>query len=282
MSKEIHPLIKLAIEEDLRDRGDTTSNSLIDPSVQGEAIMVPRAPGFMAGGGIAADVFSAFDPHLVPEILVEDGVKFDTNTELMRIRGPIRSLLTAERTALNFIQRFVGIATYTSQYVDAVSGTKAMVLDTRKTLPAYRELDKHAVACGGGTNHRMGLYDRVMIKDNHVAFWTEGNSLPDAVLACREKCPDLVIEAEADTVDQVRELVRAKPDWILLDNMTLEQLRTCVDICEGLCKTEASGGVTLDTITEIAKTGVDAISVGALTHSVKAHDISLDLVLVDE
>lgn len=278
---EMHPLIKLAIEEDLRERGDATSNSLIDPAVQGEAIMVPRSPGFMAGGEIAAAVFTAFNPELEPEILLADGERFDTNTELMRIRGSIRSLLTAERTALNFIQRFVGIATYTSKYVEAVKGTKAKVLDTRKTLPAYRELDKHAVACGGGTNHRMGLYDRVMIKDNHVAFWTEGNNLPDAVRECRKKNPDLVIESEADTVEQVRELVKAEPDWILLDNMTLEQLRTCVDICAGKCLTEASGGVTLDTIGEIAKTGVDAISVGALTHSVKAHDISLDLIAVD-
>lgn len=273
----IHPLIQLALEEDLATRGDATSNSLIEPDVPGHAVLVTRHPGVMAGGDIAEQVFHAVDERINTEIKIADGEPFDTGAILMTIDGPVRSILTAERTALNFIQRFVGIASYTRQYVELVAHTKAKVLDTRKTLPGYRLLDKHAVKCGGGTNHRMGLYDQVMIKDNHVMFWTKGNSIADAVIEARKQNPDLVIEAEADTVDQVRDLVHAKPDVILLDNMSLDELRTCVGICDGICKTEASGGVTLQTLKEIAETGVDAISVGALTHSVTAADISLDL-----
>ena len=273
----MHPLIKLALAEDLAERGDVTSDSLIDPDTPGHAILVARHAGVMAGGGIAAEVFGAVDPRIEAGVEVGDGNGFDRGDTLMTIDGPVRGILTAERTALNFIQRFVGIASLTRRYVEAVAGTAADVLDTRKTLPAYRELDKHAVRCGGGTNHRMGLYDQVMIKDNHVQFWTRGNSLADAVREARRKCPDLVIEAEADTVAQVRELVEAGPDIVLLDNMSLGELRECVGICAGRCRTEASGGVTLETIRPIAETGVDAISVGALTHSVTAADISLDL-----
>lgn len=276
----MHPLIQLALAEDLGPAdgpGDATSNSLIEETVMGRAVMEARHPGVMAGGDMACQVFKAVNPAIECEPLLADGTPFEKGALLLRARGPVRSLLTAERTALNFIQRSVGIASYARQYAEIVEPFDCVVLDTRKTLPGYRELDKHAVKCGGCTNHRMGLYDRVMIKDNHVLHWTQEYGLPDAVRQARKAHPDLVIESEADTVDQVKQLLEAKPDWILLDNMTLDQLRECVALCNGKCKTEASGGVTLTTLHDIAATGVDAISVGALTHSVKAHDISLDL-----
>jgi len=278
MNKTLQALIDLALKEDIGS-GDATSISLIEEDVIGEAILVARHPYILSGVAVAEAVFTSVDANLKTEILEKDGTLLEPHKAFMRITGPTRSLLTAERTALNFIQRMCGIATLSHEFTELVKHTDAVILDTRKTLPGYRELDKYAVKCGGATNHRMGLYDRVMIKDNHVQHWTstEGFKLPEAVRIARKAYPKLVIEAEADTVEQVHQLVEAGPEWILLDNMTLEQLRECVGICKGKCKTEASGGVNLDTVKAIAETGVDAISVGALTHSVKAADISLDL-----
>ena len=271
-------LIRLALAEDIR-HGDATTRALVDPQLQGEAVLVMRHDYVLAGAVVANDVFQAVDEHLDVDFLAEDGESPAPHEPFMRIAGSVASMLTAERTALNFIQRMTGIATLARKFVREVEGTGCFVLDTRKTLPGYRALDKYAVKCGGASNHRMGLYDRVMIKDNHVQHWTghrEAN-LPEAVTMARKRYPKLKIEAEADTVDQVRLLVKARPDWILLDNMDLDQLRECVGICKGVCQTEASGGVTLETVRAIAETGVDAVSVGALTHSVQAADISLDL-----
>jgi len=188
-------------------------------------------------------------------------------------------MLVAERTALNFIQRMTGIATMTHRYVEEADNPDVMILDTRKTTPTLRTFEKYAVVCGGGTNHRYGLFDRVLIKDNHLAHWTrEGGDLAGSIHAAREKYPQLLVEVEVDTVRQLKAVLTARPDWVLLDNMQPDELRECVKLCDGICKTEASGGVNLKTIHEIAQTGVNAISVGALTHSAPSADLALDFV----
>jgi nicotinate-nucleotide pyrophosphorylase (carboxylating) len=200
---------------------------------------------------------------------------------LLRIHGSARALLAAERTALNFVQRLSGIATLTSQFVDAVKGTRAKILDTRKTTPGLRRLEKYAVRCGGGHNHRIGLFDHVLIKDNHLAALQ--NELPNAVTAAvrlvREKYPKHKIEVEADSLEQVEQALAAGADIILLDNMNLVQLRVAVQQARGKAETEASGGVNLASVRQIAETGVDYISVGAITHSARAVDIALDFEL---
>ena len=197
---------------------------------------------------------------------------------LLTISGPARAILTAERVALNFVQRLSGVATLTSQFVAAIKGTRAQILDTRKTTPGWRRFEKYAVACGGGCNHRIGLFDMVLIKDNHLAALRneKPNAIAAAVARAREKFPKLKIEVEADTLEQVEQAVNACADFILLDNMDLKQLRMAVKIVRGRVKTEASGGINLETVRAIAGTGVDFISVGALTHSARAVDVGLD------
>jgi nicotinate-nucleotide pyrophosphorylase (carboxylating) len=197
---------------------------------------------------------------------------------LLHITGPARALLTAERVALNFVQRLSGVATLTAQFVEAVRGTRAEILDTRKTTPGWRRFEKYAVACGGGRNHRIGLYDLILIKDNHLAALRDEmpNAIAAAVQRARASYPQLKVEVEADTLDQVAQAVDAGADIILLDNMTTDQLRTAVALVAGRAKTEASGGVNLSTVRAIAEAGVDFISVGAITHSARAVDIGLD------
>jgi nicotinate-nucleotide pyrophosphorylase (carboxylating) len=197
---------------------------------------------------------------------------------LLKISGPARAILSAERVALNFVQRLSGVATLTAQFVDAVKGTNAQILDTRKTTPGWRRFEKYAVACGGGKNHRLGLFDMILIKDNHLAaLWNEKpNAIAAAVARARNKFPKLTVEVEADTLKQVAQAVVAGADIILLDNMTTAQLRQAVRLARDRAKTEASGGVNLKTVRAIARTGVDFISVGALTHSARAMDIGLD------
>ncbi|MBI9021522.1 MAG: carboxylating nicotinate-nucleotide diphosphorylase, partial [Verrucomicrobia bacterium] len=208
-----------------------------------------------------------------------DGSVVKPGDIVLTISGSARAMLVAERTALNFIQRMTGIASMTRRYVDEVNNPDVLVLDTRKTTPTLRTFEKYAVLCGGGTNHRYGLFDRVLIKDNHLAHWVkEGGTLAGAITESRKKYPDLLVEVEVDTIDQLKEVLVARPDWVLLDNMPPLKLRECVKLCAGLCKTEASGGVNLSTIREIAKTGVDAVSVGALTHSAPSADLALDFV----
>ena len=203
-----------------------------------------------------------------------DGQDGDFFQPLIRIHGPARALLTAERTALNFVQRLSGIATLTAKYVQQVAGTDAKILDTRKTIPGWRILEKYAVACGGGTNHRIGLYDQVMIKDNHLVAM--GGDIKKAVQSARENFPKLIIEVEADTVKQAEIAADAGADIILLDNMSCEELCKSIELISGRSKTEASGGITIDNVREIAETGVDYISIGALTHSAPAVDIGFD------
>ena len=218
------------------------------------------------------------DPSLKIECLCPDGVPVGEGAAILRVEGPARALLTAERTALNLLQRMTGIATATECLVRIVADYGTQILDTRKTVPGLRRLDKYAVKCGGGTNHRIGLHDAILIKDNHLAFWRRKNlgTLADAVRTARAAWPRLKIEIEVDTLDQLREALPGKPDWVLLDNMPPAIVAEAVGLCGGLCKTEASGGITQENVREYARAGVTAISIGALTHSAKAADLGMD------
>lgn len=273
----VQALVRMALEEDLDQAGDVTSAALM-PGARMVAHMVAREACVPAGLGLAAMVFRAADPALHVELLAEDGTPADEGVELLRVSGPALGVLAAERTALNFTQRLSGVATLTRHYVDQVSDLGTQILDTRKTTPGWRLLEKYAVHCGGGVNHRAGLYDQILIKDNHLAHWRRatGKSIAEAVEAARAAAPGLLVEVEADTLPQVERLLPARPDWILLDNMCFAELEAAVEMCRGICRTEASGGITLETLRGVAETGVDAISVGALTHSPRAVDIALD------
>ena len=274
----VQALIRSALEEDLGDLGDVTSKALM-PSAELAVHLVSREDCVPAGLTIAEQVFRAVDDSLKIVPMIGDGQPVEAGEGLMRIEGSAAGILAAERTALNFAQRLTGIATVTRSYVDVVKDLGTQILDTRKTTPGWRVLEKYAVHCGGGVNHRVGLFDQILIKDNHLAHWrrSTGKGIAEAVLAARAAAPGLLVEVEADTVTQVKQLVEAEPDWVLLDNMTLGEMEACVELCRGICKTEASGGITLETLRGVAETGVDAISVGALTHSVRAIDLALDV-----
>ena len=271
-------LIEMALAEDI-GCGDVTSQYFIPKERRACAFMVVRDDGVISGVEIAARVFSKVDPELKVEVLIPDGSKVSGGALLIRIEGSARSILTAERTALNFLQRLSGIATLTARYVEIVRGTRTLILDTRKTTPGYRLLEKKAVADGGGTNHRLGLYDRAMVKDNHLVAEGDADALRNAIQQLREKRPNVEVELEADHIEQVRTFLEIEGvDYILLDNMSLLDLREAVAARgdRGKPQLEASGGVTLETLREIAETGVDFVSVGALTHSAPALDIGLD------
>ncbi len=266
-----------ALGEDVGS-GDATTLSLVPPDSASCALMNARVEMTVCGVGIAERVFKALDSGVKVERRVADGDRVEAGATLLRIEGATRAILTGERTALNFMQRLSGVATLTSRYVAAVAGLKTEILDTRKTTPGWRLLEKHAVACGGGRNHRVGLYDMVMIKDNHLAALrdAEPNAIAAAVERARAGAPELKVEVEADNLEQVAQAAEAGADVILLDNMPPANLREALRIIDGRCQTEASGGITLETIREVAETGVDFISVGALTHSATAVDIGLD------
>ena len=267
-------VIDRALEEDA-GRGDPTTAATVPAELMAVADVVVREPGVVCGLQIAHEVVLRLDPHAEMEVLVADGgAVVEAPTTVARIEGSARALLTAERTAVNVLQRMSGIATATRGYVGAVAGTGAEILDTRKTAPGLRRLDKLAVACGGGTNHRADLAAAILIKDNHVAV---AGGVGRAVRAARAAYPHLHVQAEADTLDQLDSAIAAGADSVLLDNMSLPDLRAAVARVDGRTRLEASGGITLDTVRAIAETGVDAISVGALTHSVKALDISLEV-----
>jgi len=272
-------LIDLALDEDLGTVGDVTSAATIPADASGRAAVVARAGGVAAGLPVAELVCAAADSALVFAPTVADGTFVHAGAELATIAGPMRAILTAERTILNFLQRLSGVATLTWRFVEAAGGN-AQVLDTRKTTPGWRLLEKYAVRKGGGHNHRVGLYDGVLIKDNHL--WALGGgpaAVPTAVLALRQCAPSLPIEVEVETWEQFEAALASNPDIVLLDNMPPELLRRCVArrnaIAPGILL-EASGGVNLQTIGAIAATGVDRVSVGTLTHSAKALDIALD------
>ena len=273
----VNALVRMALEEDLGAEGDVTSRSLM-PGARTEVSLVAREACVVAGLGVAQMVFLGVDPSLSLMCLVDEGTALEAGTEVMRISGSALSVLSAERTALNFVQRLSGIATRTREYVEVVADLGTQILDTRKTTPGWRRLEKYAVHCGGGVNHRAGLYDQVLIKDNHLAHWrrSTGKSIAEAVRTARAAAPGLLVEVEADTLPQVKMLLEARPDWMLLDNMSFLEMETAVSMCRGICKTEASGGITLATLRGVAETGVDAISVGALTHSVRSIDFALD------
>lgn len=277
---DVKQRIREALAEDLGPKKlDATSFALMSAKERAVANLVARADCVLSGGPVAAEVFRQVDPSLKIIRRKNDSLKLESGDLVLTVSGSARSIVVAERTALNFIQRMTGIATLTRRYVDAAASPDVAILDTRKTTPTLRSFEKYAVVCGGGVNHRYGLFDRVLIKDNHLAYWTRAGGDPaGAVQKAREKHPDLLIEVEVDTIEQLKALLDAGPDWVLLDNMSPLQLRECVKLCKGICKTEASGGVTLETVREIAKTGVDAISVGALTHSAPAVDLALDFV----
>lgn len=265
--------IRSALDEDIGS-GDATSMAIVDQGALASAQLIAKQDGIVAGLDVAAAVFHELDPHIRITAHVEEGGRVSGATILADVEGPARAILSAERTALNFLGRMSGIATVTRRYVDAVAGTKARILDTRKTAPGLRSFDKLAVARGGGANHRIGLYDMILIKDNHVDF---AGSLAEAVRRARASSAGLEIEVEARTPDEVREALDAGVGRILLDNMTAEMLAQAVRLVDGRARLEASGGVTLDNVRAIAETGVDDISVGALTHSVKVFDVSLEL-----
>ncbi len=267
------PLVKAALAEDIGG-GDATTLALVPEDAVATAVMIAREPLVMAGADLALAVFQQLDERVEFGVEIFDGQHAGLGQALLRVQGPARALLTAERTALNFIQRLAGVATLTARFVEQVAGTGAQILDTRKTTPGWRALEKYAVACGGGTNHRLGLHDRVMIKDNHLAA-LEGD-IAKAVALAREASPGLKVEVEADTVEQAQAAAEAGADIILLDNMSCDELRDAIGQIDGRAKTEASGGVTLETVHEIAGMGVDFVSVGALTHSAPSVDIALD------
>jgi nicotinate-nucleotide pyrophosphorylase (carboxylating) len=257
------------LAEDIGE-GDVTTDALVGDEVTCEALVVLKEPGVVCGLEVAGAVFEALGARLEP--LVDDGQAM-TPGPVARVEGPARSVLTAERTALNLLARLSGIATLTRRYVDAVAGTGVDILDTRKTTPGLRALEKYAVRCGGGVNHRFGLDDAVLIKDNHIRV---AGGVRAAVERVRSSGTPLPVEVEAETLDDVREAHEAGADTILLDNMDPATLREAVAIARG-ARLEASGGVTLETVREIAETGVDVISIGALTHSAKALDVSMEV-----
>jgi nicotinate-nucleotide pyrophosphorylase (carboxylating) len=277
---DVKSRIRDALAEDLGPKKlDATSFALVPHRETAKAHLIAREKGILAGGSVAAEVFRQVDSSLKIVQKKKDGSAIKLGDVVLSISGSARAMLIAERTALNFIQRMTGVATMTRRYVEEANNPDVLILDTRKTTPTLRMFEKYAVVCGGGTNHRYGLFDRVLIKDNHLAHWTrEGGDLAGSIHATRKKYPRLLVEVEVDTIQQLKAVLPAKPDWVLLDNMPPAVLRQCVKLCAGISKTEASGGVNLKTIREIAKTGVTAISVGALTHSAPSMDLALDFV----
>jgi nicotinate-nucleotide pyrophosphorylase (carboxylating) len=276
-AEEIHRAVQFALAEDIGS-GDVTTLASVPETARATGVLRAREPLVPAGLALAEAAFREISSGVYVESFAGDGKPVKAGDDLLRVEGPARALLSAERVALNFVQRLSGIATLTAQFVDAIKGTSAHILDTRKTTPGWRRLEKYAVTCGGGRNHRFGLFDMVLIKDNHLAALRDAqpNAVAAAVAAAREKYPKLKVEVEADTLEQVDQALAAGADLILLDNMNLVQLRVAVQKCKGRAQTEASGGVNLAGVRAIADTGVDFISVGALTHSARAVDIGLD------
>lgn len=269
------PLIELALREDIGP-GDVTTESTLPEEARGKGRIVAKAHGVICGLPIAGEVFKRVDPGIAFQPSVRDGEPVQPGQAIAEVTGPLRGILTAERVALNFLCRLSGIATLTAKFVDAVAPYRAVILDTRKTTPGWRALEKYAVRCGGGRNHRMGLYDMVLIKDNHIAAC---GSISEAVRRVREAGVRLPLEVEVGEIAELEEALELGVDRILLDNMSVDEIAAAVKLAAGRVPLEASGGVTLENVAAIAATGVDYISVGALTHSAPALDLSLELVV---
>jgi nicotinate-nucleotide pyrophosphorylase (carboxylating) len=269
--------IATALQEDI-GAGDITTEFFVPEGLQALGRIIARERAIVAGGETAAEVFRRVNPQLNVAILQPDGTALTGGETILEVRGPARSILTAERVALNFLQRLSGIATLTRQFVDAIGKSPAKILDTRKTSPGLRALEKAAVVAGGGANHRFNLNDMVLVKDNHLSAGSGFSGFADTIQRIRQKRPGIRIEVEADRLEQVRSLLEIEGiDVILLDNMKPSEMREAVALGRDKVKLEASGGVTLKTVRQIAATGVDYISVGALTHSARAVDMSLEL-----
>jgi nicotinate-nucleotide pyrophosphorylase (carboxylating) len=277
LPSEVHSLIAMALAEDIGP-GDLTAKYFLPQGATSHGRMLVKQAGVIAGLDVAAEVFRQVDDGIEITLLANDGDRVQKGDIVMELRGPTDSLLTAERTALNFLQRLSGVASKTRSYVDALEGTQTKLLDTRKTTPGWRWLEKRAVRSGGGVNHRMGLYDMVMVKDNHLLAEDGQNALQAAIDLAKREHTGLKVVVEADRVAQVQRFLQLRGvNRILLDNMSLEDMRECVRLAGGKLPLEASGGVTLERLPAIAATGVDFISCGAVTHSAVALDISLDL-----
>ena len=278
--------VRLALAEDLASVErvvdapfcDATSEALVDPTARATGEIFSRVPCVVAGATVAAAVLKTVDPRIKVRILKPDGSCVKANEDILVFEGRARSILAAERTALNFMQRMCATATLTKKFVDATRRYGTLILDTRKTTPGLRVFEKYAVLCGGGTNHRMGMYDRILMKDNHRRLWRGGDpdALDQAVLAARRAFPKLEVEIEVESIRECESALKAKPEWIMLDNMSCADMKKCVRLCKGISKTEASGGITLDRAKEVAATGVTAISLGCLTHSAGSIDLSLE------
>jgi nicotinate-nucleotide pyrophosphorylase (carboxylating) len=275
---QIEEIIDRALAEDL-GKGDVTTEALIPGDKQGTGFIVAKKEGILAGINVAKQVFHRVDPELNVEILLEDGARIKPGSKVARVSGSIAGILKAERVALNFLQRLSGIASETNRYVEAVKGLPVRIMDTRKTTPGLRLLEKHAVKAGGGENHRMSLGEGILIKDNHLAaLRSQRLNIKEIVAKARKNSPQrLPVEVEAGTVSEALEAVEAGADIVMLDNMSLEDMRKAVKSIHGRALIEASGGITLDNVRAVAETGVDFISIGALTHSARALDISLEL-----
>lgn len=270
ITQEIQDCIRHALAEDIGP-GDATTNAIVPEEAVMKGRIIAKQDGIIAGLDVSQAVYELVDPGVTFTARVEEGTHVENKALLASVEGPARALLTGERTALNFLGRMSGIATMTRQYMDAIAGTKAVVLDTRKTAPGLRDLDKLAVKRGGGKNHRHALFDMVLIKDNHIDF---AGSITKAVEMARSHAGNLQIEVETRTLADVSEALSLGVEWIMLDNMSPDMMREAVEMVNGRAKLEASGNITLETIRPVAETGVDYISVGALTHSVIVFDVS--------
>jgi nicotinate-nucleotide pyrophosphorylase (carboxylating) len=274
LDPEVKDFVRRALREDI-GWGDLTSQALINKDRRISARITAHREYVVAGVEIVKLVCRLADRGIVCRVLVPDGKKVKAGASIMVLTGRARSILAAERTALNFLQRLMGIASLTAEY--CARAGKVKILDTRKTTPNMRTLEKYAVRCGGGKNHRFGLYDMILIKDNHRFLWGKQKTLAQAVTAVRRLNRDVPVEIEVESLAQFKDALSASPDWIMLDNMQPDLMKKCVNICAGRCKLEASGGVNMKNIGKIAATGVDAVSIGALTHSAPAADLSLEV-----
>jgi nicotinate-nucleotide pyrophosphorylase (carboxylating) len=274
LAESLDRVVAAALAEDVGD-GDLTTEGVVPAEARCTAVLLVKEPGVLCGVPAAARVFQTLDPDVVVEALVEEGARLDGSTSVARLEGPARAILTGERTALNLLGRLSGIATVTSRYVGAVAGTRTRILDTRKTTPGLRSLERYAVRCGGGRNHRFGLHDAILLKENHLRI-AGGIGPATAALADRN---GTFLEVEAETIEEVAEALEAGVDRILLDNMSVGEVARAVELAGGRVPLEASGGITLENVRAYAETGVDFISIGALTHAARSLDVSLEVIL---